>query len=51
VYIRVDEDGALARSSAFATFIRDEEQLNLKTTVGYTPFLNGKVERPDRTLA
>jgi hypothetical protein len=44
--IRVDEDG-----SAFATFIRDKDQLNLETTGGYTSFLNGKVERPNRTLA
>jgi hypothetical protein len=49
--IRVDEDGALAGSSAFATFLRDEEQLNLETTGGYASFLNGKVERPNRTLA
>jgi hypothetical protein len=51
VDICVDEDGALAGSSAFATFLRDEEQLNLETTGDYALFLNGKVERPNRTLA
>jgi hypothetical protein len=49
--ICVDEDGALAGSSSFATFLRDEEQLNLETTGGYASFINGKVERPNRTLA
>jgi hypothetical protein len=49
--IRVGEDGALARSSAFATFIQDEEHLNINTTGGYASFFNGKVERPYRTLA
>jgi hypothetical protein len=48
--ICVDEDGALAGSSAFATFIRDEEQLNLETMGGYAYFFNGKVERPHLTL-
>jgi hypothetical protein len=50
VNIRVNEDGALARSSTFTTFLRDEEQLNLETTSGYASFLNGKVEHPNRTL-
>jgi hypothetical protein len=49
--IRVDEDGALSWSAAFATYLRDDEQLNLQTTGGYASFLNGKVERPNRTLA
>jgi hypothetical protein len=33
--IRVDEDGALDRSAAFVTYLRDEKQLNLETTGGY----------------
>jgi hypothetical protein len=33
--IRVDGDGALAGSAAFATYLRDEEQMNLETTGGY----------------
>jgi hypothetical protein len=49
--IRVDEDGALTESSAFAIFLRDEEHLNFETTGGSASFLNGKVERPNRTLA
>jgi hypothetical protein len=49
--ICVDEDGALAGSTAFATYLRDEEQLNLETMGGYASFLDGKVERPNRTLA
>jgi hypothetical protein len=49
--IHVDEDGTLARSTAFDTFIRDEAQLNLETTGSYASFLNGKVERPNCTLA
>jgi hypothetical protein len=49
--IRVDAECALARSSAFTTFIKDEEQLNLETTGGYASFINGEVERPNHTLA
>jgi hypothetical protein len=47
VNISVDEDGALDGSSAFTTFLRDEEQLNLETASVYASFLNGKVERPN----
>jgi hypothetical protein len=49
--IRGNKDGALVRSYAFTTFLRDEEQPNLETTGGYESFLNGKVECPNRTLA
>jgi hypothetical protein len=49
--VRVDEDGSLARSSLFCAFIRDEAKLGLDTTVGYASYLNGKVERPNRTVA
>jgi hypothetical protein len=49
--IRVNEDGALEGSTAFASFIRDEAQLNLETTGGCASFLNVRVERPNRILA
>jgi hypothetical protein len=49
--IRVDQDGDLSWSAAFATYLLDDEQLNLQTTCVYASFLNGKVERPNRTLA
>jgi hypothetical protein len=48
--IRVDEDGALAVSAAFVTYLRDEKQINLEATGGFASFLNGKVECPNRTL-
>jgi hypothetical protein len=47
----VDEDGSLARSSLFCTFIRDEAKLGLDTTGGYASYINVKVERPNRTVA
>jgi hypothetical protein len=49
--VRVDEDGSLACSSLFCAFIRDESKLGLDTTGGYASYLNGKVERPNRTVA
>ena len=49
--VRIDEDGALARSSEFTTFLRDEAHVTMETTGGYSSFLNGKAERPHRTLA
>jgi hypothetical protein len=48
--ICVNEDGALARSTVFTTFIHDEAKLNQETTNGYASFLNGNVELPNRTL-
>jgi hypothetical protein len=51
VNIRIYEDGALAGSAAFETYIHDEEHINLETTGGFTSFLNVKVERPNHTLA
>jgi hypothetical protein len=48
--VRVDEDGALANSSEFATFLT-QCFINMETTGGYASFLNGKIERPHRTLA
>jgi hypothetical protein len=34
--MHADEDGALARSAAFTTYLRDDEQLNLETTGDHT---------------
>jgi len=48
--IRVDEDGALARNYEFTQLLIDD-RLTLETTGGYASFLNGKVERPHRTIA
>jgi hypothetical protein len=39
--VRVDEDGALARSSCFCQYIRDEDKLDLNSTGGYASHLNG----------
>jgi hypothetical protein len=50
-HVHVDEDRALARSSLFCTFIRDEANLGIDTTFGHASYMNGKVERPNRTLA
>jgi hypothetical protein len=47
----VDEDGALIGSSACCRYIRDEEGLVLETTGGCASYLNGKIERPNRTIA
>jgi hypothetical protein len=49
--IRVDEYGALAKSTVFCKFICDEVALNLETTGGYASYLNFKVERPNQTIA
>jgi len=48
--IRVDEDGALARNFEFNKLLL-QQTLTLETTGGYASFLNGKVERPNRTIA
>jgi hypothetical protein len=48
--VRVDEDGALANSSDFTSFLT-RHHITMETTGGYASFLNGKVERPHRTLA
>jgi hypothetical protein len=46
----VDEDGALDCFTALKSFIWDETNLNIETTGGYAPFLNGKLECPNYTL-
>ena len=45
--IRVDEDGALARSREFCKLIQ-KKNITLQTTGGYMSSLNGMVERPHR---
>jgi len=47
--VRVDEDGALANNSEFSDFLVDRS-ISLESTGGYASFLNGKVERPHRTI-
>ena len=49
-FIRVDEDGALARSSEF---MRTCHNMNIivQTTGGDASSLNGKLESPNKTLA
>jgi len=47
--VRVDEDGALANNSEFSDFLVDRS-ISLESTGGYASFLNGKIERPHRTI-
>jgi hypothetical protein len=49
-FIRVDEDGALARSAEFCQLIVDLSCL-LQTTAGGNSTNNGRVERGNRTKA
>jgi hypothetical protein len=46
----VDEDGALANNTEFCDVLL-ERHINLKTTGGCASWLNGKIERPHRTIA
>jgi hypothetical protein len=46
----VDEDGALARSSEFTDFLL-LPHITLDTTGGCNSWLNGLIERPNRTIA
>jgi hypothetical protein len=48
--IRVDEDGALARSYEF-TELLIQYSITLETTGGYASFLNGIIEHPGPTIA
>jgi hypothetical protein len=48
--IRVDEDGALARSTDFTDYLI-HHRITLDTTGGYSSFLNGKLEHPHQTIA
>ena len=51
VEIRVDEEGAIARSATFTSMIVDEfPGIRIVPTGGYASWLNGKVERPNLTL-
>jgi hypothetical protein len=47
--VRVDEDGALANNTEFCHFLFTRSK-TLESTGGYASFLNGKIERPHRTL-
>ena len=49
-FIRVDEDGALARSSEFMKKCHNTNII-FQTKVGYASYLNGKRESPNKTLA
>jgi len=48
--VHVDEDGALAKSSEFTTFLTTHN-ITMETTGGHASFLNGKIEPPHRTIA
>jgi hypothetical protein len=48
--VRVDEDGALAHNTEFNEFLFTRS-IPLESTGGYASFLNGKIERPHRTIA
>jgi hypothetical protein len=48
--VRVDEDGALANNTEFSDFLL-ARSIPLESTGGYASFLNGKIERPHRTIA
>ncbi len=48
--IRVDEDGALANNTEFSNFLL-ARSIPLESTGGYASYLNGKIERPHRTIA
>ena len=48
--IRVDEDGALANNTEFSDFLL-ARSIPLESTGGYASYLNGKIERPHRTIA
>jgi hypothetical protein len=50
-WIHVEKYGALIGLSALCRFIRDNEALNLESTGGYASYLNGKIERLNRTIA
>ncbi len=50
IAIHVDEDGALAQSTEFTDFLW-LRHLTLETTGGFASWLNGKIERPHRTIA
>lgn len=47
--VQVDEDGALANNSEFSDFLIDHS-VTSESTGGYASFLNGKIERPHRTI-
>ena len=49
-FIRVDEDGALTRSSEFMNTCHNMN-IMVQTTGGYASSLNGKHEIPNKTLA
>ena len=50
VIIRVDEDGALSRSSDFTKTCHNMNII-VQTKGGYASSLNGKIESPNKTLA
>lgn len=48
--IWVDEDGALANSAEFTNLLTEKYHINMKTTGGYTSWLNGKDEKTHDTI-
>eukprot|EP00957_Ditylum_brightwellii_P020931 1578291-Ditylum_brightwellii.AAC.1 len=51
IEIRIDGEGALTHSAKFTSLIIDEfPGIHLLSTGGYTPWLNGKIERTHETL-
>ena len=49
--IRIDEEGAIARSAEFTNMIiEDFPGIKINTTGGYASWLNGKIERPHETI-
>ena len=49
-HIRTDLGGELARSDELCAMLKDEFQIVLERTGTYSSWMNGKVERHNRTI-